>query len=65
MQVSECSLIKQLPFTIDIHHQEELDGLNQMGKELANKEGLQYEGYYLSTIEPYSLAQARPTLFFN
>jgi hypothetical protein len=65
MNVYECSVKKELPFTIDVSHIEELKDLNRMGEEIANNAGLHYEGYYLFTIEPYSPEKARPILFFN
>ena len=65
MRNSECSVKKELPFTINIIHKEERDKLNRLGEEIATKEGLHYEGYSAYTAEPYSIEQAKATLFFN
>jgi hypothetical protein len=65
MRTSECSVKKELPFTVNIIHKEERENLNRIGNEIAAKEGLQYEGYTVFTAEPYSIEKAKPTLFFN
>lgn len=65
MRGSECSVKKVLPFTINITHQEEREKLDKLGNEIAAKEGLHYEGYSVCTTEPYSIEQAKPTLYFN
>jgi hypothetical protein len=65
MRTSECSVKKELPFTINVIHKEERDKLDQLGKEIAVKEGLHYEGYTVYTAEPYSIEKAKPTLFFD
>jgi len=44
---------------------EERDKLDRIGEEIAAKEKLHYEGYYVNTVEPYSLEKAKPILFFN
>ena len=65
MRTSECSVKKELPFTINITLKEERDKLNLLGEEIAGKKGLHYEGYTVYTAEPYSIEKAKPTLFFN
>ena len=65
MQVSECSIKKELTYTVNILHKEERDKLDRIGEEIAAKEKLHYEGYYVNTVEPYSLEKAKPILFFN
>ena len=65
MKACECSLKKDVPFTINVTHNDELEKLNTLGKEIASKEGIEYEGYYLFTITPYSVESAKATLLFN
>ena len=65
MRTSDCALKKVLPFTIDVTHKEEREKLDQLGNELAVKEGLHYEGYSLCTTDPYSINQAKPVLYFD
>jgi len=65
MRTSECTIKKVLPFTIDVTLQEEREKLDKMGNEIAAKEGLHYEGYSVHTVEPYSIRQAKPTLYFD
>ena len=65
MRVSECTVKKVLPFTVNVIHQEEREKLDRMGTEIATKEGLHYEGYSLCTTEPYSVEQAKPVLYFD
>lgn len=65
MRTSECSVKKELAFTINIVHKEERDKLNKLGEETAVKKGLHYEGYTVYTAEPYSIENAKPTLYFN
>jgi len=65
MQTNECSVIKEVPFTVNLTHQDEVEKLNQMGESVAAKEHLHYEGYIVFTDVPYSVEKAKPTLFFN
>jgi len=65
MRASECARKIVLPSTINITLQEEREKLNRIGNEIAAKEGLRYEGYSVSTIEPYSIEKAKPTLYFD
>jgi hypothetical protein len=65
MRTSECSVKKDVPFTINIVHKEERDKLDRIGNEIAAKEGLHYEGYSVYTAEPYSVEKAKATLYFN
>ena len=65
MRTSECSVLKVLPFTVNVVRSEEREKLNCLGQEIASKEGLRYEGYSVITQEPYSIEQAKPTLYFN
>ena len=65
MRNSECSVKKDLTFTVNVIHKEERENLDQLGKEIAIKEGLHYEGYSVYTADPYSIEKAKPTLYFN
>lgn len=65
MKVIECCAKKDLSFTINILKKEDRDNLDRIGNEIAGKERLHYEGYYLNTTEPYSIEKAEPILFFN
>lgn len=65
MRTSECSVKKELPFTVNLSHKEERDNLDQIGNKIAVEIGLHYEGYTAETTEPYSLEKAKLTLFFN
>ena len=64
MRTSECAVKKVLPFTVNLALAEERKNLDKLGSELAEKEGLHYEGYSLYTGEPYSIEQAKPVLYF-
>ena len=65
MRTSECSVKKVLPFTVNVILHEERQKLEKMGQEIAAKEGLHYEGYSVITAEPYSVENAKPTLYFD
>jgi len=65
MRAAECAVKKVLPFTVNITRKEERENLNHLGQEIARQEGLHYQGYSVSTIEPYSLEQAKATLYFD
>ena len=64
MRTSECAAKKVLPFTVNVTRPEERERLDKLGSEIAAKEGLRYEGYSVSTLEPYSVENAKPTLYF-
>ena len=65
MRASECSVIKKLPEPINILAVEERDRLYQLGQVIATQEGLRFAGYVAITDTPYSVEQAKLTLFFN
>lgn len=65
MRATECSVKKELPFTINATLKEEREKLDRLGKEIAAKEHLRYEGYYINTVEPYSIEKAKAILLFN
>lgn len=65
MRTSECAVKKVLPFTVNVVRLEEREKLNQIGQEIASKEGIHYQGYSVITQEPYSIEQAKATLYFN
>lgn len=65
MQVNECCVEKILPFPVNLIDTLEREKLDRLGSEIASKEGLHYEGYFASTIEPYDLEHAKAALFFN
>ena len=65
MQTSECSVIKEVPFTVNLAHKEEREKLDALGEKIATEEHLHYEGYIVFTDVPYSVENAKPTLFFN
>jgi len=65
VRTSECAVKKVLPFTVNIILSEERQKLDKLGLEIAAKEGLNYEGYSVITTDPYSIENAKPTLYFN
>ena len=65
MHTSECSVIKELPDTINLTKEEERKRLETIGQEIATKEHLHYEGYIAYTDTPYSVTEAKATLFFD
>ncbi len=65
MRIAECFGKRVLPFQVDITRPEDRDKLNQIGSEIAAKEGLRYEGYTAVTVEPYSIKQAKAILYFD
>lgn len=65
MRIAECFGNRVLPFTVNITRPEEREKLNQLGTEIAVKEGLRYEGYSVVTVEPYTLENAKATLYFD
>ncbi|MBU0572959.1 MAG: hypothetical protein ABIJ26_01250 [Candidatus Margulisiibacteriota bacterium] len=66
MSLDSVYLIKkELPETINILSAEERHGLESLGKELAEKEGMRYEGYAVYTEEPYSFKHAKAFLYFE
>ncbi|PIS29641.1 hypothetical protein COT42_04930 [Candidatus Saganbacteria bacterium CG08_land_8_20_14_0_20_45_16] len=65
MQTSDCSVIVNVPETIDLLDPASRKNLDLVGSEIAQKEHLHYEGYVAFTDEPYSLHQAKTTLFFD
>jgi len=64
MRVTECSGKRVLPFTVNIARLEEREKINQIGSNTATEEGLHYEGYSVITSEPYSIENAKVTLYF-
>jgi hypothetical protein len=64
MRISEDSVKKELPFTVNLSRKEERDNLDELGKKAAEQIGLHYDGYWACTVEPYSIEKAKPTLFF-
>ncbi|MFH1362472.1 MAG: hypothetical protein ABIH69_07500 [bacterium] len=65
MQTSDCSVISEVPETVDLTSDEERKKLDQLGTEIAQKEHLHYEGYVAYTDAPYSMDHAKTTLFFD
>lgn len=65
MQTSDCSVIKEVLDPVDLMNPEERKKLDLLGSEIAQKEHLHYEGYVAYTDAPYSLHQAKTTLFFD
>ncbi|MBN2057560.1 MAG: hypothetical protein JW782_02020 [Candidatus Saganbacteria bacterium] len=65
MHTNECSVIKELPDTIDLTKTEERKKLDQIGLQIASREKLHYEGYIAFTDAPYSIDHAKTTLFFD
>lgn len=65
MRTSECTVIKELPETMNLASAEERKKLDKIGKDIAKKEGLRYEGYVAYTDSPYSVEKAKLTLFFD
>jgi hypothetical protein len=65
MQTSDCSVIKELPDTVNLTKEEERKKIEEIGKNIASKEHLHYEGYIAYTDTPYSVTKAKTTLFFD
>jgi hypothetical protein len=65
MHTSDCTVIQELPETINLTSAEERKKLDALGTLIANKEHLHYEGYIAFTDAPYSLDKAKTTLFFD
>ncbi len=63
--LAQCFGNRVLPFTVNITRPEERERLNELGTEIALQEGLHYEGYTVVTVEPYTIEQAKPTLYFD
>ena len=65
MRTSECTVIKEIPETIDLSKNEERNRLSKLGEDIASKEHLHYEGYIAFTGSPYDVEHAKTTLFFD
>jgi len=65
MHTSECSVIAEVPETIDLTKEDERKKIDQLGSTIASKEHLHYEGYIAFTDAPYSVDHAKTTLFFD
>lgn len=65
MQASECSVIKELPETVDLTIEQERRKIDNLGNLIAASEKLHYEGYIAFTDAPYSVKEAKTTLLFN
>ncbi|MFH1683329.1 MAG: hypothetical protein ABIA67_00455 [Candidatus Margulisiibacteriota bacterium] len=65
MHTNECSVIAEVPETIDLTKEEERKKLNELGNKIAGQEKLHYEGYIAFTDTPYSIDHAKTTLCFD
>jgi len=65
MQTSECSVVAEAPFLVDLAHEEGRKKIKSLGEKLAAQRHLHYEGYIAFTDTPYDIEHARTTLFFN
>jgi len=65
MRTSECTVIKEIPDTINLTSIEERNKLELIGNDIASKDRLHYEGYIAYTDSPYSVEKAKITLFFD
>ena len=65
MRIEECFGKRVLPFTVNVTRPEEREKLNQIGTEIATKEGMRYEGYSVITVEPYSVEKGKAILYFD
>ncbi len=65
MQTNECTVIKEIPETVDLSKKEERTKLEELGNKIASQEKLHYEGYIAFTDTPYSIDHAKTTLFFD
>ena len=65
MQTNECSVMSEVPFLVDLAHEEGRKKLKDLGEELAGQQRLHYEGYIAYTDTPYDLEHAKTSLFFN
>ena len=60
-----CAHKKDVIFTVNVLEKKDLAKLEKLGSEIAQKEGLKFDGYTLCTVMPYSLEKAKPTLLFS
>jgi hypothetical protein len=58
-------VISEVPFPVNLIAREERKKLEELGRNIAKKEKLHYEGYTAVTHEPYSIENAKATLVFN
>ncbi len=65
MQTSECSVMSEVPFLVDLAHEAGRKKLKDLGEKLALQQHLHYEGYIAYTDAPYDLEHAKTSLFFN
>lgn len=65
MRVSECGREMILSYTVNVTRPEERKQLDTLGNAIATRQGLKYEGYNVSTIEPYTIEKAKAVLYFN
>ena len=56
---------KDVTFTVNVMMKRDLEKLEKLGSEIAHKEGSRFDGYSLTTQNPYSIIEAKPTLFFS
>jgi len=60
----DCTYKKEVPYTINAFLKTDRERLEKLGSEIAQQEGIKFEGYSLITLEPYSLDNAKAYLFF-
>ncbi|MFH1826784.1 MAG: hypothetical protein ABH823_05825 [bacterium] len=65
MHTSECTVIEELPNVIDLMSEDQRKKLDEIGSQHAAQRELHYEGYIAFTDTPYSVNQAKVTLFFD
>lgn len=65
MHTNECTVIKEVPETVDLTKKAERTKLEKLGNKIARQEKLHYEGYIAFTDAPYSVDHAKTTLFFD
>ncbi|NQT29043.1 MAG: hypothetical protein HQ596_00580 [Candidatus Saganbacteria bacterium] len=65
MQTNECSVIQELPDPINLTLEDERKKIDELGKRIASQKHLHYEGYIAYTDTPYSIREAKTTLFFD
>jgi hypothetical protein len=56
---------KDVIFTVNVLEKKDLSKLEKLGSEIAQHEGLKFDGYTLNTVTPYSIDKAKPTLLFS
>ncbi|HTY13766.1 MAG TPA: hypothetical protein VMD02_06225 [Candidatus Omnitrophota bacterium] len=63
--IMELASKKDLLFTVNVLSGKDLDKLAKLGCEIADKDGMHFDGYTVETHSPFSLEHAKATLLFS